>query len=162
MKALTAGSEIDAWCTRCKMVLGHRIVAMVRTQPARVICMTCNSEHNYKKTAPASQAVALVKRMSDGSITELGKGKAASASKKTAQPRSAGPTKARTTDWESRVLGQPVSAFTRYAITRNLTPGELISHPKFGDGYVACLMEGKKVSVVFRDGIRTLTHGQTA
>ena len=29
MKALTAGSEIDSYCTRCRMDLGHRIVALV-------------------------------------------------------------------------------------------------------------------------------------
>jgi len=28
--------------------LGHRIVAMVDRRPKRVICLTCNSEHNYR------------------------------------------------------------------------------------------------------------------
>src|SRR5258706_13789676 len=49
VKPLTAGSEIDAWCTRCRMDLGHRIVAMVGGAPKRVICQTCNSEHNYRE-----------------------------------------------------------------------------------------------------------------
>jgi hypothetical protein len=161
VKALTAGSEIDAWCTKCKMVLGHRIVALVGPQPARVICMTCNSEHNYKKTQPAAKSMGLLKRTRDGSVTEVGRGKTASRGPKSTQPR---PTtaKARTSDWEDRVLGKPVAAFTRYSMTRNLTTGELISHPKFGDGYVACVIEGNKVSVVFRDGVRTLAHAQPA
>ena len=52
VKPLTAGSEIDAWCTKCRMDLLHRIVAMVRGRPKRVICMTCNSEHNYRELLP--------------------------------------------------------------------------------------------------------------
>ncbi|MDQ2643863.1 MAG: hypothetical protein M3020_08625, partial [Myxococcota bacterium] len=48
MKALSAGKEIDSWCTKCRLELGHRIVAMVGGAPKRVICLTCGSEHNYR------------------------------------------------------------------------------------------------------------------
>ena len=56
MKSLTAGAEIDAWCTKCRMDLMHRIVAMVQSAPKRVICLTCNSEHNYR--APRTETTA--------------------------------------------------------------------------------------------------------
>ena len=52
MKPLTAASEIDSWCTKCRMDLGHRIVAMVGGAPKRDVCLTCGSEHNYR--APRS------------------------------------------------------------------------------------------------------------
>jgi len=156
-KSLTAGSEIDAWCTKCKMILGHRIVALVGAQPARVICMTCGSEHNYRKASPGNQSTTLVRRTRDGVVTELNRAGA----KKSEGPKSTS-SKPRTSDWEDKVLGQPVTAFTRYNITRSLTQGELVSHPKFGDGYVATLLEGNKVAIVFRDGTRTLTHSQPA
>jgi hypothetical protein len=58
MKPLGAGSEIDAWCTWCRMDLGHRVVAMVGGAPKRVVCLTCDREHDYRaprsgRTGPA-------------------------------------------------------------------------------------------------------------
>ena len=50
-KSLKVGGDIDAWCTRCKMDLGHTILAMVGTKAARVRCNTCQGEHNYKATS---------------------------------------------------------------------------------------------------------------
>ncbi len=139
------------------MILGHRIVALVGSQPARVICMTCGSEHNYRKASPNNQSTTLVRRSRDGVVTELNRG----GTKKSETARASN-SKPRTSDWEDRVLGQPVTAFTRYSITRSLSQGELVSHPKFGDGYVATVLEGNKVAIVFRDGPRTLTHSQPA
>lgn len=161
MKSLTAGSEIDAWCTRCKMILGHRIVALVRTDPARVICMTCGSEHRYKKAGPGSQSVSPVKRTADGSITQVSRSGETTSAKKTksASVKTSG---ARSNDWESRVLGQAVTAFTRYSMTRKYSLGELVSHPKFGDGYVLEIVDPKKITIVFRDGQKNLAQDQSA
>ena len=55
MKPLTAGGEIDAWCTKCRMDLGHRIVALVHGVPKRVVCLTCGSQHNYRAPRVAKQ-----------------------------------------------------------------------------------------------------------
>ena len=158
MKPLTAGSEIDAWCTKCKMILGHRIVALVRTTPARVICMTCNSEHRYLKAAPGSQSVAPVKRMADGSISLVGR-VGSSAPQRQRAAAGARPA-AKTNEWESRVLGKAVSSFTRYNMGHRFEPGQLVSHPKFGDGYVVEVVDPQKVSIMFRDGPKTLAQGQ--
>src|SRR3954462_8059466 len=46
--ATKVGGDIDSWCTRCKMTLGHTILAMVGSKPARVRCNTCQGEHNYR------------------------------------------------------------------------------------------------------------------
>lgn len=159
MKQLTAGSEIDAWCTKCRMLLGHRIVALVRTTPARVICMTCGSEHRYLKAAPGSQSVAPVKRLADGSLSQVSRVGATPAARTHAHsaPRSS----PKPSEWEARVLGQSVTSFTRYSMGQKFTPGELVSHPKFGDGYVLEVVDPNKVSIMFRDGPKTLAHGQT-
>ncbi len=51
---LRVGGDIDSFCTRCKMVLGHTILAMVGKRPVRVRCNTCGGEHNYRgSSAPA-------------------------------------------------------------------------------------------------------------
>lgn len=161
MKSLTAGSEIDAWCTRCKMVLGHRIVALVRTDPARVICMTCSSEHRYKKAAPGTQSIAPVKRTADGSVTQVGRGASGTTAKKSTAAASRAGARS-SNDWEARVLGQEVTAFTRYAMVSSFTLGQLVTHPKFGDGFVLEIVDPKKVTIQFRDGQKTLAQAQTS
>lgn len=149
MKPLSAGSEIDAWCTKCRMDLGHRIVAMVGGQPKRVVCQTCGSQHNYR--APRSGARSTVRSRG-----------AASAGKSGAAPRVTQKAKAeaeRLGEWEARIAGQAVTAFTRYAMDKQLSEGELVLHKKFGEGYVVDVLEDGKVNIMFRDGARTLAHG---
>ena len=60
--------------------------------------------------------------------------------------------------WATRALGKPLDAFTKYAMTRDFREGELVLHSKFGEGYVEQVLDGGKVSVMFRDGARTLAH----
>jgi hypothetical protein len=152
MKALTAGGEIDAWCTKCRMDLGHRIVALVAGVPKRVICQTCGGEHAYHapRTLPAKAGV-LVRR--NGPASEK-------------RPQPAGVRAAqrarveqeRYDAWAQRTLGRTVDAFKRYSMDLALEQGELVLHPKFGEGYVDSVREDGKVSVMFRDGARTLAH----
>ena len=42
------GSDIDAYCTRCKRDFTHTILSMATEEtPERVRCNTCGSEHRY-------------------------------------------------------------------------------------------------------------------
>ncbi|MCK6534439.1 MAG: hypothetical protein L6Q84_15810 [Polyangiaceae bacterium] len=151
MKPLAAGSEIDSWCTKCRMDLGHRIIAMHEGRPKRVICQTCSSQHNYR--APASEKGSAVKR-TPGSPRP-----APAAQRVTEKARVEA---ARVNDWEKRIAGQSMDAFTRYAIDKTYAVGELVTHKKFGEGFVAEVLDGGKVSIMFRDGPRMLAHGQPA
>ncbi|MCH2109314.1 MAG: hypothetical protein MK135_08290 [Polyangiaceae bacterium] len=142
-KVLSAGSEIDAWCTRCKLDLGHRIVAMVGTSPKRVVCMTCDSEHNYR--VPKSEAGAKSQRRVAKKTTSATKAKGTS---RAAASRA---------DWEEKVRsGSPIQ---RYMVTSVFKENDLVQHKKFGDGYVVALLEGNKLSIRFADGEKTLIHG---
>ena len=156
MKPLSAGSEIDAWCTKCRMDLGHRVVAMVAGAPKRVVCLTCGAEHNYR--APRND------KSSSGSSVHL------RSNRESARPPAAktgggvrAATKAkneaeRYEGWASKTLGQAVDAFTRYSMERTFRVGELVMHPKFGEGYVDQVLEGGKVNVMFREGPKVLAH----
>lgn len=146
MKPLSAGAEIDAWCTSCRMDLNHRIVAMVGPTPKRVECLTCGGQHNYR--APH--------------------GNGARAAKKTTTPRASREPRLtqrakneidRVHDWETRIAGQPVEAFARYSMGRTFSQNELVLHRKFGEGYVLEVLEDGKVNIMFRDGPRLLAHG---
>lgn len=146
-RPLSAGHEIDAWCTRCRMDLGHRIVAMVGRLPKRVVCMTCHSEHNYRP--PKSEV--------EAKAAKVTKTKAAPAKKAAAGgPRKTSGRAGGRAEWETRIRsGAP---FRSYRITETFESGELISHTKFGEGFVS-VVTPSKVTVVFSDGEKTLIHG---
>lgn len=152
MKPLTVASEIDSWCTKCRMDLGHRVVAMVGGAPKRVVCLTCGSEHNYRAPRSAAGASAGVRvraeRASGGPAPTQGVRVAAKARAENE----------RYEHWASKTLGKAVDAFTRYSMERTFREGELVLHSKFGEGYVEQVLEGGKVSVMFRDGAKTLAH----
>jgi hypothetical protein len=160
-KPLKAGGEVDSWCTKCKLVLNHRIIAMVGPIPARVECSTCSSHHNFRAKAPGDKTASASAGASAG-----GGGRSASAS--SAAPRSTrGPTKAqqavmdRERTWEKSVNGRAVSEFRPYRVSEIFEEGDLVRHSKFGDGIVTRLLEGKKVEILFKDDARTLAHGLT-
>ena len=56
-RPLKVGGDVDSWCTKCRMMLTHRIVAMVGPKPARVECETCHSQHNWRERAPGDAPV---------------------------------------------------------------------------------------------------------
>lgn len=104
--------------------------------------MTCGSEHNYR--SPKSEDKAIPKKpraKSTASSTPRG------AAAKAAAARD---------DWEKHVRSG--AALTRYTINETFGEGDLITHKKFGDGYVVSV-NGGKISVSFVDGERTLVHG---
>jgi hypothetical protein len=147
VKPLAAGSEIDAYCTKCRMDLGHRVIAMVGPAPKRVICQTCNSQHNYR--APKSEA--RPKTRAAASPRKASEGRAAPAASRGRAEQE------RRSEWETRVAGKALTAFIRYSMERRFSAGDLILHSKFGEGYVADV-DGGKMNVMFRDGPRTLAH----
>ncbi len=42
------GGEVDAFCTRCELLLGHTVIAMVGPQPVKVECNTCHAVHAFR------------------------------------------------------------------------------------------------------------------
>lgn len=53
---LRAGQEVDAYCTKCKMDLTHRIVAVVGGRPVKVECRTCYTVHVYRAPKSADRS----------------------------------------------------------------------------------------------------------
>jgi hypothetical protein len=151
VKPLAAASEIDAFCTRCRMDLNHRIVAMVGGVPGRVVCLTCGSEHRYR--APKNDA--------RPGVFVRSRGEPAAPKAKTAAQRVTSKARAeheRYEAWAARTLGQAVGAFTRYTMDQSFQQDQLVLHAKFGEGYVEQVLEDGKVSIMFRDGRRILAH----
>jgi hypothetical protein len=156
------GGEIDSYCTKCRLDLTHRIIAMVGEAVKKVECKTCGSHHLYRKpkserTVPGMRN-AMVKRAPDGTTRPLGP--APTTHRVTAADRANAAERAQAAAWEHAIAGQPATAFKVYRISASFGQGELIRHPKFGDGVVARVIDRGKVEVLFKDGPRTMAHGQ--
>jgi len=134
---VNAGDEVDSWCTKCKLDLNHRVVAVAADTIKKVICLTCGSAHRYR--APGSNGVAVKPK-----ATGVRRTSAATAR----------------SEWGDKIKGQPTSSFTAYDITTTYSEGELVRHKKFGAGYVVSVADAQKINVMFEDGPRLLAHGR--
>ena len=152
------GGEIDAYCTKCRLDLAHRIIAMVGDAVKKVECKTCGSHHLYRR--PKSERDAAHARM-EKRAEERSKAHAAPRGASERMTAAARAEREQTAQWEHAIAGQPASAFKAYRISLTFGQGELIHHPKFGDGVVARVIDRGKVEVLFKDGPRTMAHGQT-
>jgi hypothetical protein len=129
-KTIKVGGDIDAWCTKCKMVLGHTVLAMVGTKAKRVRCNTCQGEHNYRGTSEP------VKRAS-----------------------SAARDKPVVTSWEALIAKKDVSRARKYSTKERFGQDEVLNHPVFGIGLVQ-EVRGDKIQVAFKADVKTLVHGK--
>jgi hypothetical protein len=49
MREYRLGDIIDDYCVKCKQLMNHAIVSMLNTEPAKVRCRTCHSDHDYRR-----------------------------------------------------------------------------------------------------------------
>ncbi len=140
---LSVGKEIVCYCTRCKMDLGHTIMAMVGGLPARVLCRTCKSEHNYKpkKGVKEPGAVTPTTRRVVGSSTKEPKPQAVPVE----------------VEW-MRQMNAATSPMRDYAANEGFKMGDRVRHPSFGEGLVQKLVYPNKIEVLFKSDIKVLIH----
>ncbi|RJQ19885.1 MAG: hypothetical protein C4560_05790 [Nitrospiraceae bacterium] len=135
----SAGGYIAAWCTKCRLELGHTIIAMLDNSPKRVKCNTCNGEHNFR-TSPSE--------------------------KKQAKPEhSAKKTKSQKTNYNEymiRLTSCNLSTAKKYSIKGNFGKDDLIDHPAFGIGIVLSVIQINKIKIFFKDGPRLLIQNSEA
>ena len=134
-QAHRVGGDIDAFCTRCKMELGHTVLAMVGTKAVRVRCNTCGGEHNYRGSSAPSR-----------------KGSWVPASERAARPA--------VTSWEALLREKDLSRARRYSVKERFQADEVLEHPVFGIGLVQ-EVRGDKISVAFKADVKTLVHGRS-
>ena len=158
MKKPKTGGEIDAYCTKCKLDLTHRIIAMVGDAVKKVECKTCGSHHLYRKprSEKEAEAAAAVKAGSAAKKPRSEGGPRTASERHAAAERAE---RERVSTWERAIAGQPTNAFKPYSVKSLLGQGELVRHPKFGDGVVARVIDRAKVEILFQDGTRTMAHG---
>ena len=149
-RAPKTGGDVDSWCTKCRLMLTHRIVAMVGSKPVRVECQTCHSQHNFRARPPGEVAPKAA-----GAARVAGPTKAprvTSASKLEQERRE------REQSWQRAVSGRLVSDFLKYNVKGTFQVGDLVKHSKFGDGVVTRVIDAHKIEILFRDEPRTLAQ----
>jgi hypothetical protein len=156
-KKLRTGGEVDAWCTKCRLDLTHRIIAMVGDVVKKVECKTCMSHHLYRQPKSERESRAAARAAARSSEPRSSSSRAGGVERLTAAQRAE---RDQTLAWERAIAGQPSGAFKPYRINLTFGEGELIHHSKFGDGVVAKVIDRGKIEILFKDGPRTMAHGQ--
>ncbi len=146
MPIYKAGQEVDSWCTKCKMDLTHRIVAVVEGKPVNVECRTCYSVHRYRapKSAPSASSSS----------------RSSSASSSASQPRQPRERKHIPED-HTAVVPPDNARIHPYRMTERFMKDQWISHKNFGIGVVTSELGPDKIEVRFDGGTRVLVHGHT-
>jgi hypothetical protein len=134
-----AGMDIEAPCGRCKSDTRHRILTLTDGTPDNLICGHCNSVHKYRaeRTKPEPRA----QRGVTGATI--------------ARPR---PTASPGRFQELMVAEQAGTKTAPYSPAHRWEEGTWMDHPSFGLGRVQKRF-GKKVDVLFRQGLKTLISG---
>lgn len=145
---IRVGGEIDAVCTKCRIITNHRIVAMVDGLVKRVICLTCDSQHNYRQPPGEKrpQAVRVMRVSKDMKKTSAPDGGRVFA------------------QWmQKKQEAEASGAVPRpYGINEVFEVGEIMNHPKFGLGFVQRLIPPNKMEVMFETEIKTLVMNMGA
>ena len=146
---LDPGDDIEAWCTRCRRNLNHRIVAVVKTSVQKVQCLTCGGEHKYyppKDVGPKSRPVKVKEATRTGSAAK--QSKSAAANKSAARAES---------EWSTFMAEMASDAVPlSYATSAAYSKGEYIDHPVFGIGRVLNIVGVEKIEVIFKEGRKIL------
>ncbi|MCP4498965.1 MAG: hypothetical protein GY822_03235 [Deltaproteobacteria bacterium] len=137
---LTAGDNCDSWCSKCKLILAHVIVAMVEDKPKKVQCNTCKANHVFRQYEP-------------GKAPKKAAAKKATGVKKTTLKAS---------DYEKMIEGRDFTNARRYSMKGNYIVSEIINHSKFGMGIVVLHKDTTKIEVLFPDGSKVLVHNRAA
>jgi hypothetical protein len=142
MTTYRAGQEIDAYCTRCKLDLTHKIVAVVGNKPVKVECRTCYGIHNFRLPRSAPAPAATTPRATPRARESSSVVRSARTAAETAPPLTP-------PDHAHIQLYKPAD---RFAV------GSWISHKTFGLGVVLRELSPTKVEVRFDSDTKVLVH----
>ena len=132
MKKIAAGSDVEAYCTKCKIVLAHTVVSMQGAKPRRVKCNTCGGEHNYRAQKPVSKTVAPKK------------------------PKAKSPGKRTRQTWSEVMQEAAGKPHKPYSMSGSFGEGDWIEHAVFGLGCVQSFTPPNKITVRFTDSTKLL------
>ena len=129
-----AGADIDAYCSRCKLVLAHVIIALRGSRPAKVECKTCRAVHAYREDPPGPRP----------------------ARRGTARDSVAAAQAA----YDSMLAGKDLSRAAKYRANEAFDLDDVLDHKAFGIGVVTRVLADNKIEVAFSTGPKVLVHSR--
>jgi hypothetical protein len=128
---LEVGGELDSWCTSCKLMKWHTVVALVEGKPAKVECQGCGKQHQYRAQPPGAP-----------------KSRSSKAGTTPATPA---------VDFDTLLAGRAADARV-YSPDTRFELNDVVRHPTFDVGVVTAAPSPQKIEVTFRDGKKILLH----
>jgi hypothetical protein len=129
------GAEVEALCPKCKSDTTHVVVSKYEDEIRRVQCNTCSDVHSYRK--PRGEP-----------------------DDETAEPAASPKKKVKAKPTWDQVMAKSKKPPKPYALGDYFKEMEIISHPKFGVGYVTENIGDDKIEVTFKEDKRVLVHNR--
>jgi NTP pyrophosphatase (non-canonical NTP hydrolase) len=148
-KEITVGTEVDAYCTKCRLILNHVVVAMVGKRPKKVECLTCHSQHVYRASEPGSRAKA-APSTATSAVSKQDK----EIEKKRAKLRRLQEKEKEL--WKETLAKKDLAIVKPYTMADSYEIEDVINHNKFGMGIVTHLITPQKMEVLFEDGYKCM------
>jgi hypothetical protein len=138
------GNDIEAYCTKCKILLDHIILVEIDQVVSRVKCKTCGSEHKYRSEKPISK-----KSSSSPDSLSVNKVKSGSSMPK---KMSTAPTQ-----WENKKNELKSNHLIKiYRTQDTFRLRDVIQHHAFGLGFVEQIISDTRMEVLFCDSIKRM------
>ena len=144
------GEYIDAYCSKCKLLLSHVILFKVDGVVSKVKCNTCKAEHKYYPLKPAAKKVAV----------------RTTAARKEKTEKKTNAAKVKINDaplqWDKKNRNMDASVTIKdYSIHDQYSAKDVINHSVFGLGFVERIVSDKSMDVLFCDSIKLMAMNIT-
>jgi len=130
------GSDVEAYCPKCKGDTTHVVISKYEDEIRRVQCNPCGDVHSYRK--PRGEA--------EDDVPEPVAARKRALLKK--------PT------WEEFFAKHGEKEGRSYEFRELYKENQIVTHPKFGRGFVTEVVSDSKVELTFRDARRVLVHNR--
>ncbi|MEN6374766.1 MAG: hypothetical protein ABFD75_08310 [Smithella sp.] len=144
------GENIDAYCSKCKLMLAHVIMSKVDGAVSKVKCKTCGAEHKYRPLKPVDKKTVVHKPAARKEKTE----------KKT------NAAKVKVNDaplqWDTKNRNMDGSVTIKdYSIHDQYSTKDVVNHSVFGLGFVERIVSDKSMDVLFCDSVKLMAMNIT-
>jgi len=134
------GDDVEAWCTRCRMNLNHRVIAVLGNEVKKVHCLTCGGDHQYYPPK--------------GDESDKRPVREPKPTRSKPEPRSS---RRASGEWSRIMKEMPPDVSPRpYKASDTYQPAEYIAHAVFGPGRVLEILGRERMEVIFKEGRKVL------
>ncbi|HTY23354.1 MAG TPA: hypothetical protein VMC85_09505 [Desulfomonilaceae bacterium] len=133
------GDDVEAWCTRCRRNLNHRVIAVLGNDIQKVHCLTCGGDHKYYSPKDKDRKTPKVRpTLKEHKPIDRNTAKAES-------------------EWATFMKEIAPDTNPRpYLTSESYSRTEFINHPVLGVGRVLDIVGLEKMEVIFKEGRKIL------